>query len=235
MTIAGRDSAQRRSCSISTARSSTQRPISQSRSMSCWQRAACPVRPLRQVTVMIGNGVEKLVERAFAAAGQPLAGAELAQALRDMAPIYRRHDHEPHHAAAGRRGIARRSSMCAAPAWRGDQQAAGGDAPDPAPFRPSGSLQARHRRRRGGRKKPAPDALLLALEKMRVEPGRRHDGWRQQGRCRRRTSRRHARRADPWRLHDHCRRRFGGRSHTRQLRPIAGRPAPGRSRLNPAQ
>jgi len=44
-----------------------------------------------QVTRMIGNGVEKLVERAFTAAGAPLGIAELKQALTEMAPIYLRH------------------------------------------------------------------------------------------------------------------------------------------------
>jgi phosphoglycolate phosphatase len=40
---------------------------------------------------MIGNGVGKLVERAFAASGLPLSGAALEQAQRDMIPIYNRH------------------------------------------------------------------------------------------------------------------------------------------------
>lgn len=43
------------------------------------------------VTAMIGNGMEKLVERAFVAAGMELKGRELAQAQRDMSPIYLRH------------------------------------------------------------------------------------------------------------------------------------------------
>jgi len=44
-----------------------------------------------QVKAMIGGGVMKLVERAFAASGSPLAGGTLEEANRDMAPIYRRH------------------------------------------------------------------------------------------------------------------------------------------------
>jgi len=52
---------------------------------------ALPSLTVPQVTLMIGNGVEKLVERAFAAAGAPLSGAALLQANKDMAPIYLRH------------------------------------------------------------------------------------------------------------------------------------------------
>ncbi|RRH97698.1 phosphoglycolate phosphatase [Mesorhizobium tamadayense] len=49
--------------------------------------------PLRvdQVKAMIGGGVGKLVERAFAASGSPLLGSALEEANRVMAPIYRRH------------------------------------------------------------------------------------------------------------------------------------------------
>jgi len=50
-----------------------------------------PPVTLEQAKAMIGNGVAKLVERAFAASGKPLAGAELEQAQRDMIPIYNRH------------------------------------------------------------------------------------------------------------------------------------------------
>ncbi|MER9867233.1 phosphoglycolate phosphatase [Mesorhizobium sp. M0136] len=49
--------------------------------------------PLRldQVKAMIGGGIRKLVERAFAASGTPLLGSALDEANRVMAPIYRRH------------------------------------------------------------------------------------------------------------------------------------------------
>jgi phosphoglycolate phosphatase len=50
-----------------------------------------PPLSLEQVKSMIGNGVRKLVERAFAASGQPLPRGELDEANREMAPIYRRH------------------------------------------------------------------------------------------------------------------------------------------------
>lgn len=46
---------------------------------------------LEQTKAMIGNGVGKLVERAFAASGMPLSGTALEQAQRDMIPIYNRH------------------------------------------------------------------------------------------------------------------------------------------------
>ncbi|MER9053879.1 phosphoglycolate phosphatase [Mesorhizobium sp. M0174] len=49
--------------------------------------------PLRldQVKAMIGGGIRKLVERAFATSGTPLLGSAFEEANRDMAPIYRRH------------------------------------------------------------------------------------------------------------------------------------------------
>ncbi|MER9668041.1 phosphoglycolate phosphatase [Mesorhizobium sp. M0185] len=49
--------------------------------------------PLRldQVKAMIGGGIRKLVDRAFAASGTPLLGTALDEANRVMAPIYRRH------------------------------------------------------------------------------------------------------------------------------------------------
>ncbi|RWA67774.1 MAG: phosphoglycolate phosphatase [Mesorhizobium sp.] len=54
---------------------------------------ASDLPPLRvdQVKAMIGGGVRKLVERAFAASGSPLADSALEEANRDMASIYRRH------------------------------------------------------------------------------------------------------------------------------------------------
>ncbi|TGQ37256.1 phosphoglycolate phosphatase [Mesorhizobium sp. M00.F.Ca.ET.216.01.1.1] len=50
-----------------------------------------PALRLDQVKAMIGGGIRKLVERAFAASGTPLLGSALEEANRDMAPIYRRH------------------------------------------------------------------------------------------------------------------------------------------------
>lgn len=50
-----------------------------------------PALRLEQVKAMIGGGVRKLVERAFAASGAPLLGSALDEANRVMAPIYRRH------------------------------------------------------------------------------------------------------------------------------------------------
>ncbi|MDX8481108.1 phosphoglycolate phosphatase [Mesorhizobium sp. VK24D] len=50
-----------------------------------------PPLSVDQVKAMIGGGVRKLVERAFAASGSPLAGSAIEEANRVMAPIYRRH------------------------------------------------------------------------------------------------------------------------------------------------
>jgi phosphoglycolate phosphatase len=50
-----------------------------------------PPLSLPQVTAMIGDGVRKLIERAFAASGAPLSGAELDQTHEAMKPIYLRH------------------------------------------------------------------------------------------------------------------------------------------------
>jgi phosphoglycolate phosphatase len=50
-----------------------------------------PALSLTQVRAMIGNGVKRLVERAFAASGAPLSALALDEANRAMTPIYRRH------------------------------------------------------------------------------------------------------------------------------------------------
>jgi phosphoglycolate phosphatase len=50
-----------------------------------------PALSLEQVVAMIGNGTRKLVERALAASGQPVKGAALDAAYDEMLPIYRRH------------------------------------------------------------------------------------------------------------------------------------------------
>ncbi|MGB3388047.1 MAG: phosphoglycolate phosphatase [Pseudaminobacter sp.] len=48
-----------------------------------------PVHSLAQVKSMIGNGVKKLVERAFAASARPLTKLELDDATSEMMAIYR--------------------------------------------------------------------------------------------------------------------------------------------------
>ncbi|MER8841251.1 phosphoglycolate phosphatase [Mesorhizobium sp. M0913] len=128
-----------------------------------------PLRP-DQVKAMIGGGIRKLVERAFAASGTPLLGSALDEANRVMAPIYRRH-------LTGRTGLMpgvrevlthlHLSGIAMAVVTNKPQLAAreillhfrlteylgaivGGDAVT--------SL------------KPAPDALLLALDLLQVEP-----------------------------------------------------------------
>ncbi|MCO5064482.1 MAG: phosphoglycolate phosphatase [Rhizobiaceae bacterium] len=50
-----------------------------------------PPITLEQAKSMIGNGVAKLVERAFTASGMPLEGTALGDVQRDMIPIYNRH------------------------------------------------------------------------------------------------------------------------------------------------
>jgi len=50
-----------------------------------------PPLSLPDVTAMIGDGVRKLIERAFAAAGSPLSAPELDKAHEAMKPIYLRH------------------------------------------------------------------------------------------------------------------------------------------------
>ena len=120
---------------------------------------------------MIGNGVEKLVERAFAAAGQPLAGAELAQATaRHGADL----SQAPHRTAPtlmpGVREIARRAACARRLLGVVTNKPQAATRQILLHF----GLLDLFRRVIGGdavvAKKPAPDALLLALEKMRVEP-----------------------------------------------------------------
>lgn len=123
-----------------------------------------------QVKSMIGNGVEKLVERAFATSGTPLSGAELEDANREMAPIYRRHTTQltrlmpgaaealaQLHVAGIRMGVATNKPQVATREillhfglLERLGAIVGGDAVT--------------------RKKPAPDALLLALDQLGTEP-----------------------------------------------------------------
>lgn len=128
--------------------------------------------PLRldQVKSMIGGGIRKLVERAFAASGTPLLGTALDEANRVMAPIYRRHLTGRTRLMPGVREVLTHlhlSGIAMAVVTNKPQLAAreillhfrlteylgaivGGDAVT--------SL------------KPAPDALLLALDLLQVEP-----------------------------------------------------------------
>jgi phosphoglycolate phosphatase len=50
-----------------------------------------PPLSLPRVTAMIGDGVRKLIERAFAASGVPLSSSELDRTHEAMKPIYLRH------------------------------------------------------------------------------------------------------------------------------------------------
>lgn len=57
------------------------------------ERGHAPLE-LPVVTAMIGNGIRKLVERAFAASGNPISGGELDGAYDTMLEIYGEHLHD---------------------------------------------------------------------------------------------------------------------------------------------
>ncbi|MFI0848640.1 phosphoglycolate phosphatase [Mesorhizobium sp. IMUNJ 23232] len=123
-----------------------------------------------QVTAMIGGGVRKLVERAFAASGAPLLGAALDQAERDMAPIYLRHLTQLTRLLPGAREAIvhfHGARIPMAVATNKPQVAARTILLHFGLFERLGALV-------GGdavtAKKPAPDALLLALERLGVGP-----------------------------------------------------------------
>ncbi len=129
-----------------------------------------PALTLEQVKSMIGNGVKKLVERAFVASGRPLSRAELDDANREMAPIYRRH-------------LTRLTRLMPGAAETVAQLHVAGIAMGVATNKPQVAtreillhfgLIERLRVIVGGdavsHKKPAPDALLIALDRLGVTP-----------------------------------------------------------------
>ncbi|MER8804350.1 phosphoglycolate phosphatase [Mesorhizobium sp. M0998] len=128
--------------------------------------------PLRldQVKAMIGGGIRKLVERAFAASGTPLLGSALDEANRVMAPIYRRH-------LTGRTGLMpgvrevlthlHLSGIAMAVVTNKPQLAAREIL---LHFRLTEYLGAIVGGDAVTYLKPAPDALLLALDLLQVEP-----------------------------------------------------------------
>jgi phosphoglycolate phosphatase len=125
---------------------------------------------VEKVTTMVGDGMPKLVERAFAASGAPMLGKALEDVVQEMTPIYLRHLTDRSRLMPGaREALAQFHLMgiAMAVATNKPQRAArevllhfglvdmlgaivGGDAVS--------------------HKKPAPDLLLLALEKLRVDP-----------------------------------------------------------------
>lgn len=129
-----------------------------------------PALAVPQVTLMIGNGVEKLVERAFTAAGAPLPGAALQQAYRDMAPIYLRHITEYTTLMPGVR------EALAVLHVRGVRLGVVTNKPQAATreILVHFGLIELFKAVVGGdavvAKKPAPDALFLALEKLGAQP-----------------------------------------------------------------
>ncbi|MDQ6435395.1 phosphoglycolate phosphatase [Mesorhizobium sp. LHD-90] len=129
-----------------------------------------PPLSVAQVTGMIGGGVRKLVERAFAASRAPLAGEALDRAERDMAPIYLRHLTRLTRLLPGAREAIVHFSGAGIPmavATNKPQVAARTILLHFGLFERLGALV-------GGdavtHKKPAPDALLAALEKLGVAP-----------------------------------------------------------------
>jgi phosphoglycolate phosphatase len=129
-----------------------------------------PPLTLMQVTGMIGNGVSKLVERAFAASGTPLTGPDLAAANRRMTPIYNRHLTRRTKLMPGATEAVARLQMA------GIRLGVATNKPQVATKKIllHFGLAERFGAVVGGdavvHKKPAPDALFLALDRLGVEP-----------------------------------------------------------------
>ncbi|MER9123037.1 phosphoglycolate phosphatase [Mesorhizobium sp. M0959] len=128
--------------------------------------------PLRldQVKAMIGGGIRKLVDRAFAASGTPLLGSALDEANRVMAPIYRRHLTGRTRLMPGVREVLTHLHLS------GIAMAVVTNKPQLAAreillhFRLTEYLGAIIGGDAVTYLKPAPDALLLALDLLQVEP-----------------------------------------------------------------
>ncbi|MER9242298.1 phosphoglycolate phosphatase [Mesorhizobium sp. M0633] len=128
--------------------------------------------PLRldQVKAMIGGGIRKLVERAFAASGTPLLGTALDEANRVMAAIYRRHLTGRTRLMPGVREVLTHLHLS------GIAMAVVTNKPQLAAreillhFRLTDYLGAIVGGDAVTYLKPAPDALLLALDLLQVEP-----------------------------------------------------------------
>lgn len=128
--------------------------------------------PLRldQVKAMIGGGIRKLVDRAFAASGTPLLGSALDEANRVMAPIYRRHLTGRTRLMPGVREVLTHLHLS------GIAMAVVTNKPQLAAreillhFRLTDYLGAIIGGDAVTYLKPAPDALLLALDLLQVEP-----------------------------------------------------------------
>lgn len=129
-----------------------------------------PPLSVDQVKGMIGGGVTKLVERAFSASGSPLSGAALEEANRDMAPIYRRHLTGLTRLMPGVREVLTHFHL------NGTAMGVVTNKPQLATreillhFHLTEYLGAIVGGDAVTKLKPAPDALLLALDQLEVEP-----------------------------------------------------------------
>jgi len=129
-----------------------------------------PPLSVAQVTAMIGEGVKKLVERAFAASGSPLSGPAFEEANRLMAEIYPRHLTQSTQLMPG--------AMEALASLHASGIRLGLVTNKPQVAARSVLLHFRLAERFGAivggdavlHGKPAPDALLLALERLEALP-----------------------------------------------------------------
>jgi len=129
-----------------------------------------PPLSVDQARSMIGHGVKKLVERAFAASGTPLDEAALDRANRDMAPIYRRHLTKLTTLMPGAKEVVAHFHVAGV--------ALGVVTNKPQVATREVLLHFGFTDRLGAivggdavsHQKPAPDALFMALERLRVDP-----------------------------------------------------------------
>ncbi|TKT69377.1 phosphoglycolate phosphatase [Aquamicrobium sp. LC103] len=135
-------------------------------------RHRLPPFAVEKVGTMIGDGMPKLVERAFAAANMPLEGPALDEAIREMMPIYLSHltgESRPMPGAREALAHLRANGIATAVATNKPEKAANEVL---SHFGLAGMLATVVAGEAVARKKPAPDALLLALERLGVPPSK---------------------------------------------------------------
>lgn len=129
-----------------------------------------PPLPIGAVRGMVGNGIAKLVERAFAASGRPLEGQALDEAVADMMAAYR--------GCLTKRTVLMPGAVDAVEALRESGLHLGLATNKPLDatraIMDHFGLAARFGAIVGGRadlaRKPAPDMLLAALTRLSVDP-----------------------------------------------------------------